>query len=294
MSSHGQHDAGRGVLQAGPRNRARALARFLKRAFGAVILLTATTSTQAEGVVSDWSFRELAPANVEATPTLPDHGVYPIQLVLDDDGAEGAFGVAGATSRQFLWFERFTPLDVNFDLAEIWVLFPPDPQISIGSAIELVVYQDSNGNPADGAELLATFDETVQVADGNTFSVYTLPEPVAIRGGGDVLLGVISRYVVSGVTPVSQPAALDGTASQGRSWVATWTGDPPEPPLLPSDQSLFMIDDLVPGNWMIRGFGVAPQTLDIPTLGPWGLAALALLLAAVAWRQLRRRSGTSS
>lgn len=125
----------------------------------------------------------------------------------------------------------------------------------------------------------------VQVADGATFSVYTLPDPVPFSGGGDILIGVVSRFVMAGVTPPTQPAALDTGISQGRSWVATWTGDPPDPPLLPPDQSLFLIDNLVAGNWMIRGFGTLP--ILIPTLDTVGLALLVLFLAFFGWRRVR-------
>lgn len=237
-----------------------------------------------------WSFRQLDPAPGEAAPAAPLLGAFPLQFVLDDGSAEGAFGVAGQAARQFLWFQRFTPTIGDLDLEEIWVLFPQDPQIGPGDAIQLVVYRDPDGDPASGAELLLALDETVQSADGATFSVYPLAPAVEFRGGGDLYLGVVNRYVESGVTPLTQPAASDTGSSQGRSWVATWTGDPPDPPLLPPDQSLFLIDDFVPGNWMIRGFGRPAGVADIPALGPVGQVVLALLLCAGgAWAVRRRR-----
>ena len=125
---------------------------------------------------AEWSHRLLAAP--KALPPLPDTGLFPVQLVLDDNGAEGAIGVGGATARQFLWFQRFSPAGVNLELAEIWVLFPSDPEIAPGAAIQLVVYQDGNGDPTDGATLLAVFDEVVQVADDATFTVY----PAACTG----------------------------------------------------------------------------------------------------------------
>jgi hypothetical protein len=240
--------------------------------------------------VPEWSFRELIPIPDRATPPLPDPGLYSVQLVLDDDNAEGSFGVGGVTARQYLWFQRFSPIASDFDLAEIWVLFPPDPEISPGAAVQLVVYEDTDGDPTTGAELLFAVDEVVQAADGTTFSVYPLPVSVPIRGGVDVLIGVINRFVETGVTPLNQPSALDTTDSQNRSWVATWTGDPPDPPVFPPDQSLFLVDDVVAGNWMIRGFGVAPNPVDIPTLSTLSLGLLALLLGVAAAVRLRRRS----
>jgi hypothetical protein len=73
-----------------------------------------------------------------------------------------------------------------------------------------------------------------------------------------------------------------------------WIADPPASPTLPSDGSMFLIDDLLPsiaGNWMIRGFGSQPPNLDIPALSGSGLIALALLLAAGGLLGLRRLRG---
>lgn len=251
--------------------------------------MAASLEPETQAVIPAWSFRELTPAPARANPPLPDPGIYPVQLVLDDDDAEGTFGVGGAAARQFLWFQRFSPLASDFDLEEVWILFPPDPQVTPGAAVQVVVYQDADRDPTTGAELLFAMDDVIQAADGSTFSVYPLTAPVAIRGGGDVLVGVVNRYVESGVTPLHQPAALDTTASQMRSWVATWTGDPPETPVFPPDQSLFLIDDLVGGNWMIRAFGTSPDAVAVPTLGTWSLALLAFLLLAAALRRLRHR-----
>lgn len=217
----------------------------------------------------------------------------PNQLILDDDGAESVFGFAGAlpgTARQFLWFNQF-PGAGEFLLEEIWVLFPPGANMSVGTDVQLVVYHDPDGDPTNGATALASYDETIQVLDGVTFSVYPLPSPLFVPAGGDVLIGVISRFVVSDMTSSTDPAAIDTTASQGRSWVAVWTGDPPPPPgppALPPDLFLDTVDAFVGGNWMIRGFGRSQPVTEIPTLGPAGLGLLLLLIGAAAVRRLRR------
>ena len=206
--------------------------------------------------------RPLAPAGIEATPPLPPSATYPVQLVLDDDGAESAAGVTvGNTAHQFLAFNRFTrPAGVDlFHLEQIWVLFPQSPGIGAGSPAQLVVYLDPDGNPANGANLLATWNVTVQAADNSTFSVYSFP-PLAISGTGDVLIGVIDRFVATGVTPPTATAALDSTASQGRSWIAVWAADPPASPTLPPDALLTTVDAFgLPGNFMIRGFGTPAE-----------------------------------
>lgn len=230
---------------------------------------------------------ELRPST-KASPPLPPMSTFPIQLVLDDDSAEGAFGFLAGGARQLLWFNRF----VNpgpFALEEIWVLFPSGADIPLGGNVQLVVFLDPDGDPSNGADLLATYDETIQAADGDTFSVYTLTPALEVPGGGDVLIGAVNRYFTTGVDPSpTLPAAFDSTASQGLSYFALWTGDPPNPPDLATASTVDVLTGAVSGNFMIRGFGTLPSFV-IPTLGEAGLALLTCLLAFQAFRQLRRR-----
>lgn len=225
----------------------------------------------------------------EAAPPLPPPSLYPVQLVLDDDGAEGAIGVTqGPAAKQFLWFNRFTTAG-SFVLEEIWVLFPTG--VPVGAPIELAVYADADGDPANGATLVASFPWTVQSADGATFSIYPTGG-LPLDSPGDVLIGVVPRFVQSGTTPPLQPAAIDTGASLVRSWIAVWSGDPPSPPALsPAPDLVYQtIDAFQPGNWMIRGFGRTRNWVDIPAAGPLGLAALAAALALAGAARLRRKS----
>lgn len=264
-------------------------------ALALTVAVTLASAWPATALETTFELRTAPPPAELLLPPLPGSDVFPVQLVLDDDLQEGAFGVAGAGgARQFLWFNRFSrPPGVDqFTLSEIWVLFPGGPGVQAGQAVQLAVYRDPDGDPLTGAELLATVDETIQVADDMTFSVYSLDPPIDVPAGGDVLIGVVNRFVTSGVTPPVNPATVDLTASEGRSWFAVWTGDPPNPPLLPSDSLLIRLDDFSPsvaGDWMIRGFGNGPPVIAIPTLGPLGLVTLVLFLAAAAALVLRRR-----
>jgi hypothetical protein len=238
--------------------------------------------------------------SLTAVPPLPPLDQFPLQLVLDDDSFEATFGVTGASgARQFLWFNQFVagvdfPQGNPLQLEEIWVLFPTGPAITAGAAIQLVVYEDADGDPANGAVRVFEMDDTIQVADDNTFSIYPLTAPLELSGDNDVLLGVIPRFIVSGVTPVTTPAAQDTTTSAGQSWVAIWMADPPDPPdmITPgSDPLILNMDTLSPGNFLVRGFGSFNAVFDptVPTISPTGGALLVLLLAGLGALLLRRR-----
>ena len=163
------------------------------------------------------------------------------------------------------------------------MLFPSSLDVPLGGDVELAVYLDPDGDPTNGAELLATYDETIQVADGDTFSIYTLDPPVTILDPGDVLIGVVNRYFTG--PPPTLPAALDTTASLDSSYFALWSADPPDDPDLSSAILIDVLDDAISGNFMIRGFGRPFGVPIIPTLSQWGLLLLVGLIAAFAvWR----------
>lgn len=189
-----------------------------------------------------------------------------VSLVLDDGQGEELYGdnLIG-NAFQFLWLNRFTPSEFPLTLNEIWVMFDgPTGRVNVGDAIDLVVYEDANGDPTDGATWLATFNETVQAVDGS-WSTYTLSTPVALNHPGDVLIGVINRYVSHGFSLASWPAKLDTTASQDRSWFGSWFLAPPDPANLPPGLSFSLMDGEDAGNWMIRGYG---ETSGAPTPMP--------------------------
>jgi hypothetical protein len=240
-----------------------------------VALLTSSV-VAGQGFELDWRSPDTLS---RAQPPIP---AVDVQLVLDDDMAEADFGVNTVSARQFLWFNRFTPPGTSIRLDQIWVLFPSgaSSNVSVGDQIELVVYFDPDGDPTTGANLVRSIPETVQVADGNTFSIYTLDPPIVAFNQGDILIGVVNRWVESGVTAATRPAALDVSASQGRSWVGVWTGDPPQPPVLPADSLFSTIDSFQPGNWMIRAFGEQIPEPGIPTASRLGLLVMLLAVGA--------------
>ncbi len=228
-------------------------------------------------------FRAFPEGALQALPGVSPRGGFEVELQIDDGTAEGQSGVNGAAASQFLWFSQFAAQDV--ELEEIHVLFPPGDNMSVGGAVQLVVYTDDNTDPTDGATLVATLDGTIQAVDGTTFSVFPWVPAVSVGPAASILVGVVPRFINSGVTSPTFPAAIDTSSSQGQSWVAIWSGDPPASPSLPSDGSM----PLVNGNWMIRAFGSpaqdigGPTPIEVPVLDRWGLTALAglLLLAGI-------------
>jgi hypothetical protein len=245
----------------------------------AAILAAATTAA-----ADDFEL-VVTPRAADATTPPLQRQPQAIQLMLDDSSSENDIGLVAANgaARQFMWCNQFTPAAYPLELEQIWVLFPPGNNMAEGNAVQLLVYLDPDSTPGNGAGLVASYDETIQAVDGTTFSVYDIAPPLAIDDAGDVLICVINRFVTSGITSTTQPATIDTTSSQGRSWIGVWTGDPPASPSLPADGLFDLVDRFEPGNWMIRGFGTAqvqppqPQR-EIPVLGPAGLGTLIVLL----------------
>jgi hypothetical protein len=222
-----------------------------------------------------WQFEPHASMVVNETTGSPP---APNQFVLDDGTSEGTFGLGGATAVQFMWFNQFDLPGSFVDLEEIQVLFPAGPNMAVGADVDLVVFHDSDGDPTNGATRLAIFPVTIQHVDGATLSTYSVNPLLHLPAGGELLIGVIPRFIVSGATTQTGPAALDTTASQGRSWIAVWTGDPPIEPELPPDLLIDTIDVFVAANWMIRAAGSGTAALVIPTASPAGLVVMTLLL----------------
>jgi hypothetical protein len=181
--------------------------------------------------------------------------VPPRSLVLDDGSRDNDIGIGGTL--EFLFLNRFTPAAgaYPFVINEVQVYFSSIGLVNVGDNITLAIYENTSGNtdPAVGSNLLATFPATVQAVDA--WSVYTLGTPVLFNGPGDALIGVIALEVPG---TSYWPASIDQTVSQQRSWAGWWlTSPPPSPPTLPPDNSWSLIDAYFPGNWMIRGYGLA-------------------------------------
>lgn len=208
------------------------------------------------------------PSQRSVRAALPLDTAAMVELVVDDGTHFSTWGVncLSSTAKQIIWLNRFSPdpSSFPFNLNEIWVLFDDgggENNVHSGDAIELVVYQDNDGDPTNGANRLASIVETVQATDGSTWSTYTLDDPVYFGSPGDVILAVVNRYTEDCVSPETYPAAIDYTVNQERSWMGWWEGPVPQEADLPPDDSFSQRL----GNWMIRGYG---ETTDDPVETP--------------------------
>jgi hypothetical protein len=254
--------------------------RKLTIALFAMLLVTALVGVSAAQTPVRLS-KEGRPVELSVVPqnALAEPGAWqttgPVSLIVDDGTAENFIGLNDGTfGYQYLWLNQFTPdsADYPFQLEQISVIFG-STGVPLGGAVDLVVYEDTTGGDPSDAVWLATYPVTVLANDGVTWSNYTLSTPLALNGPGDVLIGAINRYIVSGVTPKDYPAGLDTSPSQQRSWVAAWNLDPPSPPTLPPDSLWGLIDDFgFAGNWTIRGSGqtMGENTMTCGSIGGWG------------------------
>jgi len=212
-------------------------------------------------------------SSAEAGPVVPLALESAVSLVLDDGNRENAIGLT--TGGQFIWLNRFTPnpADFPFTLQEIRILFPNGSGISVGQLVDIYIYEDTDGdgNPGTGETFLAAYNNAaVQAVDDVTFSVYPI-SPLVLNGPNDVLIAVVNR--TAGIAAGTFVAAIDQTASAGRSWVGTYSsGNPGNPPTLPATGLWGIIDSFgLPGNWMIRGYGITgtgcPWLSENPTSG---------------------------
>lgn len=229
----------------------------------ALIALVGLLPADAAGPQFEASGTITNPVTVELLPPPGD----PVTLVLDDGAVDNNIGIGGTW--EFLFVNRFTPApsEFPFELTEVQAWFSGGTAgVAPGDGLILVAYENLAGNtdPGVGSNLLYQGPEFVQAVDA--WSAFTLPAPVEFNGPGDAVIGFIALEI-PGVSYF--PAAIDTTASQGRSWAGWYlTSPPPNPPVLPPDDTWGLIDQFgFPGNWMVRGTGtVIPVELQTFTI----------------------------
>lgn len=221
--------------------------------FAACALVFASGSALAAGPLQAQATTRTAPIN------LPAGG--PVNYIVDDGNNENNVGLnAGG---QFLWLNRFDVLPANqpVGITQVQVFWDATNAAAVlGDAISLEIYSDTDANPANGATHLYTQD-TVIAQIGTSFDIYNLTVPPQIAAPAvNLLVGVVNRW---GGPAGKFPAALDQTASAGRSWLGFYAGDPPAPPPIPAT-NFDTIDSFgLPGNWLVRAVGDANVPVEL-------------------------------
>ncbi len=207
---------------------------------------------------------QLVAAGPVAEPLLsnPRSPGDPVSLVLDDGSRENALGLTAGG--QFVWLNRFTPTEYPIALDTIDVLFGADVGVSVGELFDVYLYADTDGDgdPGTGATYIGgSTGNAVAAVDDVTWTTVTLSPALDFAGPGDVIVALVNR--TAGVAAGAFPAALDQTASQGRSWIGIYSATPGNPPTLPADAAWGIVDSFgFAGNWMVRASGtVTPVEL---------------------------------
>jgi hypothetical protein len=189
-------------------------------------------------------------------------------LIVDDGTIDDNIGIGGTF--EFTILNRFTPNWWEFPLSlnQIQVYFGGDEDhAQVGDKIILTVYENTSGNadPVFGSTFLASYPTTVTAV--NDWNLYTLEEPIELKGPGDVLIGVI--FLETPGTAYS-PATLDQTDNRERSWLGWWYNTLPSEQPFPIPDAWGLTDIFgIPGNWMIRGKASYEPICSNPDDVPW-------------------------
>jgi len=221
-------------------------------------------------------------------------------FILDDGTYENSIGLTNqVTNNSAVFLNRFTPATYPETIDIVQILWPTSTDALrnlVGDTVTILIYTDTDGD-GNAANAVLSYQESfvIGIQDGTTFENYDLTGNPTFAGPGDLYIGYRDDWNLGGATAANFPAALDQTASQGRSWVAgnTATGVDVDINNLGANTLIGIVDNFgLPGNWMIRAVGgvvyVPPVTQEIPTASTLGLAALALLLAGAAFVAFRR------
>jgi len=196
-----------------------------------------------------------------------------VNYTVDDGTNENNIGLnntTAGTATQFMWFNRFdvAPADQPLAITQVQVFWDPTPTgaAAIGNAISLEIFADGDADPANGATHVYTQNTTIAQV-GASFDIYNLTTPPEIVAPNvNVLVGVVDRWVNSGVTTTAFPAAIDQGATNARSWVASSAdaANMPVPPVVPSSGLFGTIDSFgLAGNWLVRAVGDANVPVEL-------------------------------
>jgi len=248
---------------------------------GATIAVSATTDPTLSGA----QFANLV--FHEANGAAPDAHMYVAVKGTSGGDGVGVFCQNGACSFQIdalsttfigagcvtycglLWLNRFTPdpADYPITITSISTIFGDGAGWNApGDHINVYIYTDADGNPANGADVAGAYVGYTMPAPANSFTTIALPVPIVVNGPGDVLIALTNPAPDIG----ARPASADTGPFAGRSWIARFNdpGVAPELGLIGLVQSPVGVPGLT-GNWLIRASGTnaigQPIVLGMPT-----------------------------
>lgn len=233
--------------------------------------------------VLNWTIAE-SPASV----TLSNDGLDAplaaadeVTLKVDSGIGEGALGLGSGKKMMFL--NQFTPelVDLPFTLQRVDVAFLGQLANNargavIGELFDIYVYQDTDANPANGAELLGSV-KNVAVTATDVFQRVPIPNGIEISGAGDVLIALVAREATGG-----NPATTDNGPLVHKSWIGglnVTIGDPPDLARVGLERVEAVVANFQK-NLVLRGYG---------TRGSGGACSA---LADVPWLSATPISGT--
>ncbi|MFC4819533.1 hypothetical protein [Dokdonella ginsengisoli] len=190
----------------------------------------------------------------------------PTLLAYDDGVFDASIGRAGGG--QFIWLNRFTPdaAQLPMQLEQVQVYWSSSQsRVGQGNVFDVFVYTDADGDPWNGATLVASVREQ-QVTTTEDFQAIALPAPIAIDArSGDVLIAIVNRREMDQAQQF--PAALDTDEPRFRSYFGIYDGgNPSGAPELPADLYFRTVEDLgigISGNWMLRGAGTTAAGVPV-------------------------------
>ncbi|MEO7723186.1 MAG: hypothetical protein ABIU29_00630 [Chthoniobacterales bacterium] len=199
-----------------------------------------------------------------ARPWLPK-ALQPSSVYAVDDGtAENVLGFTdGEQSYEGIFFNQFSviPGQTTITAVEIAWGWSGYPQTLDGTPVTIGIWSDPNndGLPDDGI-LLGSVAGTVANAGTNTFVTYAFSPPLELPPAA-------SSFFVGNMTP-ALPQALffqafdQNSVSRRQSWLAGMSEfSPVDINNLGNNDVLFLLEDSLSGNLMIRADGVGPVGL---------------------------------
>ncbi|HEU4665450.1 MAG TPA: hypothetical protein VFS55_15580, partial [Dokdonella sp.] len=213
---------------------------------------TGTGKANAVRVAATIGSRTIARTPRAGSPWMPD-GSFTLQL--DDGSAETALGAGSASGEQgAVYLNRYVASDA-MTIHSIGVYWPSGDGDLGGLQANLVAYYDADGDGDPRNAMRLGVDTLVPIGSTGTFETYAVD--FEVPAGGDVYLGFVDQWAIAGqFLPRLFPAALDQSASQGRSYISSATTPPVDLSNLGNNDITGTIGDVeqgaLDGNFMIR------------------------------------------